>query len=136
MNKRTIGIGFTYMLALSCAGAVASTVATDLPGRTELKRADLDGAPGMEVITSVVVIQPGEVMPAHFHHGVETGYVLEGGRVVVEGKPEFELVTGAPLMNARDVVHGGFKVMSDKPIRLVTVHIVDKHKPLYDGMKH
>ena len=89
----------------------------------------------MEVITSIVVIAPGEVMPAHFHHGVETGYVLEGGRVAPEGKPEFELATGAPLMNLRDVVHGGFKVMSDKPIKLVTVHIVDKDKPLYDGMK-
>lgn len=107
----------------------------DLPGRTELKRADLDGAPGMEVITSIVVIAPGEFMPAHVHHGVETGYVLEGGRVAPEGKPEFELATGAPLMNLRGVVHGGFKVVSDTPIRLLTVHIVDKHKPLYDGMK-
>ena len=135
MNKRTLGIGFMGMLALSCASVVASTLADDLPGRTELKRADLDGAPGMEVITSVVVIQPGEVMPAHFHHGVETGYVLEGGRVHVDGKPEFELATGAPLMNARGVMHGEFKVLSDTPIKLVTVHIVDKNKPLYDGMK-
>lgn len=128
-------VGFTWALAASCAVAVASNVADDLPGRTELKRADLDGAPGMEVITSVVVIRPGEVMPAHFHHGVETGYVLEGGRVAPEGKPEIELATGAPLMNARGVVHGGFKVVSDAPIRLVTVHVVDKGKPLYDGMK-
>ena len=90
MNKRTLGIGFMWMLALSCASVVASTLADDLPGRTELKRADLDGAPGMEVITSVVVIAPGECMPAHVHHGVETGYVLEGGRVAPEGKPEFD----------------------------------------------
>lgn len=119
------------VFGLGAAGAVDG----DLPGRTELKRADLDGAPGMEVITSIVVIAPGEVMPAHVHHGVETGYVLEGGRVAPEGKPEFELATGAPLMNLRGVVHGGFKVVSDTPIKLLTVHIVDKDKPLYDGMK-
>lgn len=124
------------VVAMAVFGIVAASAAAgDLPGRRELKRADLDGESGMEVITSVVVIRPGEVMPAHFHHGVETGYVLEGGRVASEGKAEIELATGAPLMNARGVVHGGFKVVSDAPIRLVTVHVVDKGKPLYDGMK-
>jgi quercetin dioxygenase-like cupin family protein len=131
---RAIGAVLAVAVAVFGLGA-AWAVEGDLPGRTELKRADLDGAPGMEVITSIVVIAPGEVMPAHVHHGVETGYVLEGGRVAPEGKAEFELATGAPLMNPRGVVHGGFKVVSDTPIKLLTVHIVDKDKPLYDGMK-
>lgn len=131
---KAIGAVLAVAVAVFGLGA-AGAVDGDLPGRTELKRADLDGAPGMEVITSIVVIAPGEVMPAHVHHGVETGYVLEGGRVAPEGKPEFELATGAPLMNLRGVVHGGFKVVSDTPIKLLTVHIVDKDKPLYDGMK-
>ena len=31
-----------------------------------------------------------------------------------------------------DVPHGAFKVVGDKPIRYLSVHIVDKDKPLYD----
>jgi hypothetical protein len=42
------------------------------------------------------------------------------------------LPTGASLLNLRDVKHGGFKVVSEMPLRLFTVHIVDKGKPLYD----
>jgi hypothetical protein len=40
--------------------------------------------------------------------------------------------TGAAILNLRDVVHGGFVVVSDQPLKLFTVHIVDKGKPLYD----
>jgi hypothetical protein len=38
-------------------------------------------------------------------------------------------------MALRDVEHGGFTVVGDKTIKLVTVHIVDKGKPLYDYVK-
>ena len=34
-------------------------------------------------------------------------------------------------MNLRDIVHGGYKVVGDKPIKIITVHVVDKGKPLY-----
>ncbi|MBS0399888.1 MAG: cupin domain-containing protein, partial [Proteobacteria bacterium] len=36
------------------------------------------------------------------------------------------------LLNLRDVKHGGFKVVGDAPLKLFTVHIVDKGRPLYD----
>jgi hypothetical protein len=35
-------------------------------------------------------------------------------------------------VNVRDVPHGAFKVVGDKMVKLLTVHIVDKGKPLYD----
>jgi hypothetical protein len=38
-------------------------------------------------------------------------------------------------ISVRDVPHGGVKVVGDKPLRLLTVHIVDKGKPLYDTPK-
>lgn len=113
----------------------ASAFAQDSPGRKELRRVDLSGAPGMEVVLSVGEYKPGDEIPVHFHHGIEAGYVLEGGTVELPGKPPFALPTGAPIMNLRDAPHAGWTVVGDKTIRLVTVHVVDKGKPLYDAVK-
>jgi quercetin dioxygenase-like cupin family protein len=110
--------------------------AQDTTTRKELQRTDLSGAPGMEVILSISELKPGDELPAHFHHGVEMGYVLEGGMVEAPGKPPFALVTGTSIMSLRDVPHGGFKVIGDKIIKLLTVHIVDKGKPLFDWVKN
>jgi hypothetical protein len=41
----------------------------------------------------------------------------------------------AKQLNLRDAKHGSFKVVSDTPYKLFTVHIVDKGKPLYDYAK-
>ena len=109
--------------------------AQDATTRKELRRTDLSGAPGMEVILSISELKPGDELVEHFHHGVEMGYVLEGGMVEPPGKPAFALVTGASIMSLRDVPHAGFKVVGDKTIKLLTVHIVDKGKPLYDRVK-
>jgi quercetin dioxygenase-like cupin family protein len=101
-------------------------------GRTELKRVDLSGAPGMEVITSISEFKTGEELPRHTHHGIETGYVLQGSLVQYPGKAPVMMETGTPIMNLRDVPHAGFKVVGQQPLKLLTVHIVDKGKPLYD----
>jgi len=50
----------------------------------------------------------------------------------VAGKDPMAITTGASLLNLRDVKHGGYKVIGDTPLKLFTVHIVDKGKPLYD----
>ncbi len=115
--------------------AVGTVWAQDAPGRKEMRRVDLSGAPGMEVILSISEYKPGDQLPAHFHHGIEAGYVLEGGMVEVPGKPAFAIPTGAPVMNLREAPHAGFTIVGDKTIKLVTVHIVDKGKPLYEWVK-
>ena len=117
------------MSTLLVAGAVQ---AQEAPARQELRRADLSGAPGMEVVLSITVLKPGDDVGAHLHHGIETGYVLEGGMMQTAGQAPVALATGTSILNLRDVPHGGFKVVGDKPIKLLTVHIVDKGKPLYD----
>ena len=109
--------------------------AQDSPQRKELKRTDLSGAPGMEVVLSISEYKPGDKMNVHFHHGIEAGYVLEGGKAEMPGNPSFALNTGAPLMNLRDKPHAGWTVVGDKTIKILTVHIVDKGKPLYDSGK-
>lgn len=121
-------------LAVLVSG-VLPVSAQDTTARKELQRTDLSNAPGMEVILSISELKPGDELAAHFHHGVEMGYVLEGGTVEALGKPAFALVAGESTMNLRDVPHAGFKVVGDKTIKLLTVHIVDKGKPLYDWIK-
>ena len=44
-------------------------------------------------------------------------------------------LAGATLFNLRDAKHAGFKIVSDTPVKIFTVHIVDKGKPLYDYSK-
>ena len=126
------------LVIMLCAGAVtvgAATGSSDLPERVELKRADLSGAPDMEVITSISEFKKGESIPRHFHHGIETGYVLQGSMVQLPGKDATMMETGAPILNLRDVPHAGFTVVGDTPLKLVTVHVVDKNKALYEWVK-
>jgi quercetin dioxygenase-like cupin family protein len=125
-----------FLITLAVLGiAVLPVSAQETTTRKELRREDLSGAPGMEVILSITELKPGDEIPAHLHHGIETGYVLEGGMVEARGRPAYAIETGSPIMNLRDVAHGGFKVVGDKTIKLLTVHIVDKGKPLYDPVK-
>ncbi len=119
-------------LVLFALLSTASASAQDTFTRTELRRTDLSGAPGMEVVLSVSELKPGDAIPAHFHHGIETGYIIEGGMIQLPGQEPSELVTGAPVLNLRDAIHAGYTVVGDKTIKLLTVHIVDKGKPLYD----
>jgi quercetin dioxygenase-like cupin family protein len=106
--------------------------AQDSPQRKELRRVDLSGAAGMEVISSISEYKPGEELPRHLHHGVEAGYVVQGAMVQNPGQPPTMLATGAPILNLRNVAHGGFKVVGPGNLILFTVHTVDKGKPLYD----
>ena len=87
------------------------------------------------MIASVAEYKPGESLDAHFHHGVEAAYVLQGATVQAAGKPPMPLASGATMMNLRDVKHGGFKVVGDTALKLFTVHVVDKNAPLYDWVK-
>ncbi|MBC3875039.1 cupin domain-containing protein [Undibacterium flavidum] len=129
---------FIICASIFLCGVASTLVAqglSDSPQRKEQKRADLSGAPGMEVISSIAEYQPGEVIDFHIHHGIEAFYVVQGAQIQVQGKEPMTLATGAALMNLRDVKHGGFKVIGDTPLKLFTVHIVDKSKPLYDYLK-
>ena len=128
--------GLTF-IATFAAGITVGVAASeyDMSARKELKRADLSGAPGMEVIASISEYKKGDFIPLHLHHGIEAGYVVQGTTVQVAGKDPIKLETGAPIMNLRDVPHAGFKVVGNESFKVFTVHIVDKGKPLYDWVK-
>jgi quercetin dioxygenase-like cupin family protein len=117
------------------ASVWADSMPGDLPQRQELKRADLSISPDMEVITSISEIRKGETIPRHTHAGIETGYVLQGTMVQLPGQAPTMMQTGSTFMNLRDVPHAGFTVVGDQSLKLLTVHVVDKGKPLYAWIK-
>ncbi|MCK1700722.1 cupin domain-containing protein [Bradyrhizobium sp. 146] len=122
--KVMVGLLFAFLLSLPAN-------AQDSPFRKESKRADLSGT-SMEVITSISEIKPGDTSTLHIHHGEESFYVLEGGTIELPDGKQVPFPTGVAAVNVRDVPHGAFKVVGDKTVKLLTVHIVDKGKPLCD----
>lgn len=136
--KKSIAIqlvGGVAVFGLGLTTGLLAQTASDSPQRIEQKRADLGGASGMEVIASVAEYKTGEAIDLHFHHGIEAAYVVQGTTVQVPGKDPTMLPTGITVLNLRDIRHAGYKVVGDVPLKLFTVHIVDKGKPLYDYTK-
>ena len=124
-----------------CVAAIIATCALicvaqaqDSAGRKELKRDDLTGT-NMELVVSISETRPGETLARHLHHGEEAFYVLEGATAELPDGKQISVETGAAAINVREVPHGGIKIVGDKTLKLLTVHVVDKGKPLYDSPK-
>jgi quercetin dioxygenase-like cupin family protein len=87
----------------------------------------------MEVIVSISETKPGETIPRHIHHGEEVFYVLEPATAELPDGKKLIFEKGVTAINARDVPHSGFKVVGDKTLKLLVVHVVDKYRRLYDN---
>ncbi len=134
INIKATWFQVSAAVVLLSVGAAAGLVAApyvDSVLRVEQHRADLSGAEAMEVIVSTAEYKPGAFLPRHSHHGLEAVYVAQGATVQAQGKPVMVLAEGKSLLNLRDVDHAGFQVVGDHSLKLFTVHIVDKGKPLY-----
>ena len=134
-SNAAAAIAGAVVFSLGVATGLTAQTLTDSPQRKEQKRTDLSGAPNMEVIASIVEVKPGESSNLHVHHGVEAFHVLQGAAIQAPGQEPSALPTGLTSLNLRDVKHGAFKVLGDTPLKLLTIHIVDKDKPLYDYVK-
>lgn len=118
------------VLALIIAVAPFAAEAAGELKRIVLKRVDLTGVDGIEVITALIEAEPGAHLARHSHHGDEFLYVLEGGMIQVPGKDPVAMTQGQTLHFPRGMVHGGFDVVGEQVIKALTVHVVDKGKPL------
>lgn len=98
----------------------------DLQSRKEIRRADLSGAPGMEVIISTIEMKPGDVAPLHHHDGIEVAYIFEGAMIRRDNGEIATLQTGTSIMNLRDVKHAGFTNVDTRTLKFFNVLIVDQ----------
>jgi quercetin dioxygenase-like cupin family protein len=112
-----------FFLSLLASSALAQA------NRTVLKRGDLTGT-DMEIIISVLEVPPGTSIDRHTHPGEEAVYVLDGATLQWPDGKEVSRPTGEAGINVRGVPHAGYKVVGDTPLKLLTVHIVDKGKPM------
>jgi len=60
MNTSVRALAGALLFGLGVATGQLAQTSTDSPQRVEQKRADLTGAPGMEVIASVAEYKPGD----------------------------------------------------------------------------
>lgn len=125
MRKLVLASSFAMLIGTAHAQGIT---------RDELKRADLTGK-DMDVIVTVVTVPPGENLPKHIHPGEEVVYVLEGATLELPDGSKRQFPTGAATLNVRNVPHAGFKVGGDKALKMLTVHIVDKGKPVTEVVK-
>jgi quercetin dioxygenase-like cupin family protein len=124
---RKLVLAWSFAMLINTAQAQGIT-------RDELKRADLTGK-DMDVIVTIVTVPPGENLPKHIHPGEEVVYVLEGATLDLPDRSQRQFPTGAATLNVRNVPHAGFKVAGDKALKMSTVHIVDKGKPVTEVVK-
>ena len=88
------------------------------------------GEKGVEIAMVGTEAAPGASMPRHSHHGDEFLYVIVGGTLQAPGGEPITLKAGDALHFPREVPHGGFTVVGEDTLEVVTVHVVDKGKPL------
>ena len=127
--RPTHAIILALVLTVGIAGMLPASAAEGIE-RTKLNRADLSGVDGVEVIVSFQRLQPGARMARHIHYGDETVYVLKGGSLEIPDGKIIPVVTGSTSRNIREVPHGGFMVAGEEYVEVLTIHIVDKGKPL------
>lgn len=120
-------------VAMVAAGLLCTAVpalADDGLTRTELNRADVSGAEGLEAVVSRLEIAPGATVPPHSHPGDEHLIVLAGGSLSLPDGKVLEFKPGMAMMFPKGKVHGNLTNMGTAPIVVYTTHIVEKGQPL------
>lgn len=97
MNRKTANLIGSVLFLLVSFNIHAETEKSK-PTLENLLRAQLEGAPGTEVIISRIEIPPNTSLPKHWHPGEEFGYVLEGSVILwQEGENEVLVEAGSAI---------------------------------------
>ena len=114
------------VLAFACVGAALAQQAAIK--RTPLQKAEFPE--GFVSVSAIAEIPAGGAAGRHSHPGVELGYIMEGeADLILDGKPAQHLKAGDSYQIPLGAIHDA-KVSGDKPLKVLTVYIVDKTKPL------
>ena len=96
--------------------------------RTPLQKAEFPD--GFVSVSAIAEIPAGGAAGRHSHPGIELGYIIEGeADLILDGQPAQHLKAGESYQVPMGTVHDA-KVSGDKPLKVLTVYIVDKTKPL------
>jgi quercetin dioxygenase-like cupin family protein len=96
--------------------------------RTPLQKAEFPD--GFVSVSAIAEIPAGGAAGRHSHPGIELGYIIEGeADLILEGQPAQHLKAGESYQVPMGTVHDA-KVSGDKPLKVLTVYIVDKTRPL------
>jgi quercetin dioxygenase-like cupin family protein len=102
---------------------------------THLITVALTGVANRQVIANIYEVPAGGVVPRHIHHGDEFHFVLSGEWAAeVQDRPTRVLKQGDSQFVEREHWHGG-KVVSQIPLRLLGLMIVEKDKPVTELVK-
>ena len=121
--------GFCVAGTLILAGAATAQEVK----RTELSRMPVSGDDSREIVMQLVEIPPGVTSRRHFHNGEEAFYVIEGGSAQLPGQEPKERPTGERGINKRGVPHAGYTVVGDRTLKILSVYVVDKGRPLQEA---
>ena len=123
IKKLLLGLS---VVAFACASSALAQQAAIK--RTPLQKAEFPD--GFVSVSAIAEIPPGGAAGRHSHPGVELGYIMEGeADLILDGKPAQHLKAGDSYQIPIGAVHDA-KVSGDKPLKVLTVYIVDKTKPL------
>jgi quercetin dioxygenase-like cupin family protein len=97
---------------------------------TNLITVDLTGVPNRQVIANIYEVPAGAMVPRHRHHGDEFHLVLSGEWAAeVQDRPPHTMKQGDSQYVESGHWHGG-KVVSQTPLKLLGLMIVEKDKPV------
>jgi quercetin dioxygenase-like cupin family protein len=131
-NKRIVA----FVVGMCIVAMSADIFGQELPpGRREIRRLDVPGAPNKQIVVEMNEFKPGEGLARHSHPGIEQGIVLQGAMMQPDGKEPFKVETGTLLQNMPDVEHGGWKIVGETSLKAFSVYVVDRDRPLYNWVK-
>lgn len=134
MYKKIFSVKVTKLFVLLSLISLNSVVQAELldKNRIEKDRGDIVCNSQMEVISSISTFKAGDKIPLHFHNGIETAYTIKGATLINDEGRQVIMKTGDTLITMRKKIHGGVTIAPQNELKLFTVHIVDKNKPLYN----
>jgi quercetin dioxygenase-like cupin family protein len=134
MCKKIFSVKVTKLFVLLSLISLNSVVQAEIldKNRIEKDRGDIVCNSQMEVISSISTFKAGDKIPLHFHNGIETAYTIKGATLINDEGRQVIMKTGDTMVAMRKKIHGGVTIAPQNELKLFTVHIVDKNKPLYN----